>query len=193
MRMPGRLFAPDGSNCRVFPAPRCGRCRWSSGEPSRSHSGLCSGGVSYEQEQARRRTLTPFESELRVGTASAEPPALGRPGLWRRFRDWQHRRRLPRTLAGAIALGLVRLAVGFAVGVGLAVLAARLLDRPTPIGFYTVGAAILLSGLLGAQANRQRAAYEYADSGQIVRARPGVTMAAVGTLLLITGGIFEVL
>ena len=88
-------------------------------------------------------------------------------------------------------LGLARLAVGFAVGAAVALLLARLLGRAAPIGFYAVGAIILAAGLLGAQAARVRAPYEYTDSGQIVRVRPGVTMALVGVLLLLAGAILE--
>lgn len=99
--------------------------------------------------------------------------------------------RPPRTVAGAIALGLARLAVGVAIGASLALLLARLLDRPSSIGFYLLGAIVLLSGLVGAQASRQRTMYEYGQAGRPVRARPGITLAAVGVLLMVVGAILE--
>jgi hypothetical protein len=146
--------------------------------------------VGYE-EPKRARKLTPFERELRASAPATESAVPGEPGLWRRFSRWRRGRRPPETLRGAVALGIVRLAVGLALGSALALLLAHLLDRAAPIAFYVVGAVILLSGLLGAQASRQRAAYEYAESGSAVRARPGVTLAAVGVLLLLVGAILE--
>jgi len=94
-------------------------------------------------------------------------------------------------LGGAIALGLVRLAVGLAIGAGVALLLARWLGRPAPIGFYLLGAVILTSALVGARTDRQRTAYEYDDAGRPLSAAPGLTFAAVGLLLLVAGAVLE--
>jgi hypothetical protein len=148
--------------------------------------------MGYEDQPSRRRTLTPLESELRATTRSTEPLRQTKPpGPWRRLRRWRAGRRPPRTLAGAIALGLVRLAVGLATGSGLALLLARWMDRPAAIGFYLVGAVILLSAMVGARAGRQRMVYEYTEAGRPVRAAPGLTLAAVGLLLIVAGAILE--
>ncbi len=132
-----------------------------------------------------RRTLTPLESELHVGAEPSRPRRARRRLLPRRLT------RPPQTLAGAIAVGLARLVAGVAIGSALALLLARLLGRPASIGFYLLGAIILLGGLVGAQASRQRTMYEYGQSGRPVRARPGLVLAAVGVLLLVVGGILE--
>ena len=129
--------------------------------------------------------MTPFESELRAEPQVTQPP------VHRRRRPWRRERRPPQTWRRAILLGLARLGLGFAVGAAVALLLARLLDRSAPIGFYAVGALVLLSGLIGAQAARERAPYEYADSGEIVRVKPGITLAAVGVLLVLAGAILE--
>ena len=138
------------------------------------------------------RRLTPLEGELHA----REPTPLrshvpARRGPWRRFRDWRRRRRPPQTLGGAIAVGLVKLGIGLAVGSALALLVARLLDRPAAVGFYVLGAVILFAALVGARTNRERMPYEYGESGRPPRARPGMLMGAVGLLLIVTGAILE--
>src|ERR1044071_4146109 len=95
--------------------------------------------MGYEREPRRFRQLTPLESELRI----PEPPRRVRVTPWRRLRSWRARRRPPKTLRGALALGLLRLAVAGAVGTVVALLLARWLDRPTHVGFYLAGAAAL--------------------------------------------------
>ena len=145
-----------------------------------------------EREQRRLRKLTPLESELRADLA--EPPrplAPPRRGPLRRLRDRQRRRRPPRTLAGAIALGLLRFGIGLASGTAAALLLARLLGRPASVGFYVLGAGILSATLVGARTSRQRMAYDYGESGRPPRTRPGMVMVAVGILLILTGAILE--
>ena len=143
-------------------------------------------------EQRTRRGLTPLESELRAETQPPLRHERPRPqGPLRRLSDWRRRPRPPRTLAGAVALGLLKLAVGVALASALAVLLARLLGRPSAIGFYVLGAIVLLSALVGAQASRQRMVYEYGESGRPPRARPGMLLAAVGVLLILVGAMLE--
>ena len=145
-----------------------------------------------EREQPRLRKLTPLESELRpVAVEQPRPTAPPRRGPWRRLRDRQRRRRPPRTLAGAIVLGLLKLGIGLAFGTAAALLFARLLGRPEAVGFYLLGAVILLAALVGARTSRQRMAYEYGESGRPPRTRPGMVMVAVGIFLILTGAILE--
>jgi hypothetical protein len=131
-----------------------------------------------------------MESELRATAPATEPLALPR-GRWRQFREWRRRRTTPRTVGGAIALGLLRLALGVAFGATAAVVLARLLDRPTSIGCYIVGSVMLLGALVGARANREREPYEYAQAGAPPRPAPGVTFAVVGALLIVAGAVLE--
>ena len=88
-------------------------------------------------------------------------------------------------------LGLLKLGIGLAFGTAAALLLARLLGRPEAVGFYLLGAVILLAALVGARTGRQRMVYEYDESGRPPRTRPGTLMAAVGVLLIVTGAILE--
>jgi hypothetical protein len=98
-------------------------------------------------EPRRRRTLTPFDSELRF----AEPPRAHRAGPLARLR--RRRRQPPTTFRGAIAVGLLRLAVVVAVASGVALLLDHFTGRPTPFGFYVVGAFVLFAGFLTSSGN----------------------------------------
>src|SRR5260221_2487216 len=95
--------------------------------------------MGYEREPRRVRKLTPLESELRA----PEAPRHARITPWGRFRTWPARRHPPQPLLGALGLGLVRLAIADALGTVVALLLARWLGRPTQVGFYVVGAAVL--------------------------------------------------
>ncbi|SRR6266542_1143833 len=85
----------------------------------------------------RRRRLTPLESELRTPDRATVPEG---PGLRERL---QLKRRVPNTLAGAIAQGLIRLAIAVGAASGIALAVNHWADRGTAFGFYIVGAALL--------------------------------------------------
>jgi hypothetical protein len=135
--------------------------------------------------------LTPLPGELRAEARASRPLEPAWPGPRSRLADWRRRRRPAQTLGGAVAFGLLKLAIGLTVGSGLALLLAHLLARPAAIGFYVLGSVVLLAALVGAQASRRRTAYEYGESGRPPRARPGLLLAAVGILLIATGAILE--
>jgi len=94
-------------------------------------------------DERRRRALTPLESELRAqhATAPAQPS----------FADRLRRRRArhaPKTLTGAIVLGLVRLTVAALIASGAALLVDHWLHRSSKaVGFYVVGAALLAAAV----------------------------------------------
>jgi hypothetical protein len=126
-----------------------------------------------------RRSLTPFESELRFSEDSLE---AGRPTLLDR---WQRRRsrKAPTTLRGAIAQGFLRLGVAVGLASGLAGLIDLWLGRGAALGFYVVGAAVLavavgtsagMGGrfgayyLIGDRERRVNLSFAYALAGGIV-------------------------
>lgn len=117
--------------------------------------------MGYDRSPERRRQLTPMESELR---AQAHPRATPRSGSWSRFRSWRRRRRPPRTLRGALAAGLVRLAVTTCLGAGAAWLIAELLGRDLSTGFYIAGAAVLAVAFMSSAADM--GSPYYADRGE---------------------------
>ena len=99
-------------------------------------------GRGYGQEPRKRRPLTPLESELRPSGWEFERERRRSP-VRRVLRRLRRRREPPKTLAGALARGVVRLALTVAVGAGIAALLVRWLDRPLSVGFYIVGGAML--------------------------------------------------
>ena len=136
--------------------------------------------MGFEREPTRFRNLTPLESELRV-TEPLPPPRVT---PWGRFRTWRRaRRRPPKTLLGAVGRGLLRLAVAGALGTVAALLLARWLDRPTHIGFYIAGAAVLAVAFMSSAADTGSPYYrERGDREQRVRA--SFSYALVGLILV---------
>lgn len=130
------------------------------------------------EPQRRRRTLTPFESELRFDDPLHPAAPKRRPRLRRR-----HRVRLPpTTLPGAVAHAIVRLVVVIAVATGVAVLLDHLADRPAAFGFYVVGAFVLFAGFMlssadmgtrysvsrGEREQRVRLSFSYVFAGVVI-------------------------
>ena len=129
-------------------------------------------------EPRRRRTLTPFESELRFD----DPLHPAAPKRRRRRR--RKGRQPPTTLRGAIAMALVRLFVVVALATGVAVLLDHFADRPAAFGFYVVGAFVLLAGFMlssadmgtryyissGEREQRVRMSFSYVLAGFVVMA-----------------------
>lgn len=101
-----------------------------------------------------RRRLTPLESEM---TASHRPTVPGKPSLMDRLRR-RRARRVPTTVAGAVAQGLIRLAIVAAVASGIALAVDHWTHRETAFGFYIVGAAVLATafGLSAADVSSPR-------------------------------------
>jgi hypothetical protein len=91
--------------------------------------------------ERRRTSLTPLESELRFPESAPTKP----PSAWRRARRRlvKRKRRPPTTLRGAIAVGLVRLALATGLASLVALLVDHWLGRQTALGFYVVGGALL--------------------------------------------------
>ena len=130
-------------------------------------------------EPRRRRTLTPFESELRFDDPF-HPTAPKRSRLRRR----RHRkgRMPPTTLRGAILHTVVRLVGVVAIATGAAVLLDHLADRPPAFGFYVVGAFILFAGFMlssadmgtryyssrGEREQRVRMSFSYVLAGSLI-------------------------
>jgi hypothetical protein len=92
----------------------------------------------------RRQDLTPLESELRP---TYEQPLQERPGLGERIRR-RRERKMPTTLGGAIARGLLRLAIVAGVTSGIALGVNHLTNRGDSFGFYGVGAGLLAVAFL---------------------------------------------
>ena len=137
------------------------------------------------------RKLTPFESELR----SEAPRSFGPPrrrGPWSRFLTWRRRRRPqpPRTLRGAIFVGLVRLAVALAAGSGVAALVVRWFDKSWVVAFYAVGAFVLATAVFFSAADTESPNY-YNSSEREYRVRASFSYVLVGTLLLGIGLVLE--
>lgn len=91
-------------------------------------------------EERRRSALTPLESELRFRDEVAPAKASALERARRRFR---RERRPPKTLAGAIAGGFLRLALALAGAALIALLVDHWMRRQTALGFYIVGGALL--------------------------------------------------
>lgn len=87
----------------------------------------------------RRRSLTPFGSELRATEERIAPAA---PGMTTRLRR-RLRREPPKTVAGAFLHGLVRLVVATSIASGIALLVDHWLGRSQALGFYLVGGVLL--------------------------------------------------
>jgi len=142
--------------------------------------------MGYEPEPRRARTLTPLDSELRA----PEPPRHARVTLWGRFRMWRARRRPPQTLLGALALGLLRLAIAGALGTVVALLLARWLDRPTQVGFYLAGAAVLAVAFMSSAAD-MGTPYYYDHYERGYRVRASFSYVLVGAILICVAVVLE--
>src|SRR5947208_13947200 len=102
--------------------------RRADGSPATEHGRLLSLGstASFHRlprlSERRRTSLTPLESELRFpGEVQPEGPSA-----WERTRRRLHReRRPPKTLLGALALGVLRLGIAVALAAGVALLVAH--------------------------------------------------------------------
>lgn len=134
------------------------------------------------------RKLTPFESELR----SEEPRPTTEPkrGPRSRFRAWRRRRRPPRTLAGAIVVGLIRLGVALSVGVAGAALVVHWAGRSWPVAFYMVGAFLLATAVFFSAADVGRPHY-YVQAEREYRVRASFSYVLVGALLIVIGVLLE--
>ena len=142
--------------------------------------------MGYEREPTRVRQLTPLESELRP-----EPPRDARITPWVRFRRRQARPRPPKTLLDAIGLGLVRLAAAGSLGTVVAVLLAHWLDRPTPVGFYLAGAAVLAVAFMHSAADME-CPYYFNRAEREYRVRASFSYALVGAILIGVAVVLEV-
>jgi hypothetical protein len=129
-----------------------------------------------------RRSLTPLSSELGFDEV--------RPGK----KSWRERlrreRRAPTTRGGAIARGLLRLAVWVAVGVGIALLVNALVHRATAFGFYVTGAGLLAIGFLTSTGSSRGAGYvsQYERAGRVSRS---LVWILVGAIVLAIGVLVE--
>lgn len=106
-----------------------------------------------DREPPRRRSLTPIGDELyrrdEWGPARRPP---------RRRRRW--RPATPKSLPGAVALGLAKLALGVAAAAAVAIALARLAGRPDSTGLYLGGIFCVLLALFGAGGASHDAGYE---------------------------------
>jgi hypothetical protein len=131
----------------------------------------------------RRRSLTPLDSELR---RPAEPK-IGKPSLLERLR--RRERRPPTTTGGAVARGLLRLAIAVGAACGVALLIDHLVDRTEAFGFYIVGAAILAIAFMTSASNMgTRGTYTRAEREQRVNwsfayVLAGAIVVAIGVLI----------
>jgi len=144
-------------------------------------------GMGYEREPRRVRKLTPLESELRA----PDLPPHARVTSWSRFRTWRSRRRHPKTLLGAVGLGLLRLAIAGTLGTGFALLLVRWLDRPTHVGFYLVGAALLGVAFMSSAAD-MGSPYYYDQAEREYRVRGSFSYAHVGAILIAAAVLLEI-
>lgn len=148
----------------------------------------------YGQQERKRRTLTPLESELRPSGWQYERE---RETPLRRLRKRvRGRRPPPATLGAAIARGLLRMAFLVALGAGAAYLIARGLDRSLAVGFYLVGAGMLAVAFFSSAADMgtpdyaltsDRGEREYRVRGSLSYVLVGLALIAVGTALELTG------
>jgi hypothetical protein len=140
------------------------------------------------------RKLTPLESELRneLDGALERTP---RRGPWARYRAWRRERRPPRTLAQAIARGVVRLSLLVGAGGALAWLVARWLDRDLAIGLYVVGAAVVAIAVSSSMstANRTSPLFDETSDREFreYTMRTSLAYLLVGLLLLVLGAVAE--
>jgi hypothetical protein len=149
--------------------------------------------VSWDDEQRRPRRLTPISGELRAEAPYAE--SSRKPGLRSRYGEWRRRHRTPKTLRGAIALGLLRLAVALAIGAGIAVLASELLDRSLAVGWYIASCVMLFIAFMTSAAPQNVPYYDSISLGdREVRVNRsfsyvlvGLVLAGIGVALEITG------
>ena len=130
-------------------------------------------------EPRRRRTLTPFESELRFD----DPLHPATPMRRLRRRRRRKERQPPTTLRGAIAHAVVRLVLVVAIATGVAVLLDRLADRPAAFGFYVVGAFVLLAGFMLSTGNGG-ARYAYTRGERERRVNLGFSYVLAGVVIL---------
>lgn len=143
--------------------------------------------MGYDDAPKRRRGLTPMESELRT---QAAPPTTPQRGLWSRWLSWRRRRRPPRTLAGALALGLLRLAVAGGLGAVAAIAIAHWLGRDLAVGFYIAGAAVLAVAFMSSAADMESP--YYVDRGEReYRIRLSFSYVLVGLVLVGIGVALE--
>ncbi len=133
--------------------------------------------------------LTPFESELRADV-SITLPEPRRKGPWRRFQTWRRHRRPPRTLRGAILVGLTRLSVALGVGTGAASIVVRWFDKSWVTAFYVVGAFVLATAVFFSAADLDRPSY-YDRGEREYRVRASFSYVLVGALLVGIGVLLE--
>jgi small-conductance mechanosensitive channel len=139
-------------------------------------------------ERRRRRTLTPMSGEVVVRDISDEV-RRARP---RRLATLLRLPHLPhaRTTTGAIAIGLVRVAIALVPCIGIALLIDHFLDRSPAIAFYLVGASVLATAFLFAAADTESRYYWDAEERE-ERVRMSVSYMLVGGLLIAIGVVLE--
>ena len=130
-------------------------------------------------EPRRRRTLTPFESELRFD----DPLHPAAPKRQARLRRRRKERQPPTTLRGAIAHAVVRLLLVLAIATGAAVLVDHLAHRQAAFGFYVVGAFVLLAGFM-LSAGNVNTPYYYSTGEREQRVRMSFSYVLAGFVIL---------
>jgi hypothetical protein len=82
--------------------------------------------------------------------------------VWQRLRR-RRRRPPPKTLAGAIGVGLLRIAIALAAGTAVALVASAVIDRSTAVGFYIAGAIMLAIAFMTSAADINTPFYGWDD------------------------------
>jgi hypothetical protein len=136
----------------------------------------------------RRRSLTPLESELR---ADVDPASERKPRLVSRL-PRPRKRRPPTTLRGAVARGLLRLAITLAIASGIALLIDHLTGRDTSFGFYIVGAAILAIAFF-TSASDMSTGYWYKQREREQRINWSFAYMLAGALVIAVGVLIDLL
>lgn len=134
----------------------------------------------------RRRSLTPLESELRV----RPQPESEKPSRFERLRSRE--RRPPTTTRGAVARGLLRLAIVVGAASGLALLIDHVSGRSTAFGFYILGAVILGIAFMTSASNMgARGAYTQAEREH--RVTWSFSYILAGAIVVVLGVLIDVL
>jgi hypothetical protein len=139
-------------------------------------------------EPRRRRTLTPFESELRFD----DPLHPAAPKRRSRLRPRRKARQPPTTLPGAIVHALLRLLLVVALATGAAVLLDHLARRSAAFGFYVVGAFVLLAGFM-LSAGNVNTPYYYSNGEREQRVRMSFSYVLAGFVILAVAVVVDAL
>jgi hypothetical protein len=138
----------------------------------------------------RRRSLTPLESELRLRERA---PVDRKPGPLERMRARRRDRRPPTTLRGAVARGLIRLAISTAVASGIALLVDHWTSRGSSFGFYVVGAGLLAIAFFTSASPMGSRVYYYTSTAGEREKRVSMSFAYIlaGAIVIVIGVVID--